>query len=146
MEEIFVNPDGIRIGYLNYLGQKKFIFIHETKTGELLHKIDVSPVFLDCFPSNIGWLPDGERLFFPLDTGDVHTISKESYKKVGTYIIKGDGTGLVKLPENLILFPQKEGFQRVIDTAPHFIGVLLGGALIFRDFRSQKAPRGILLT
>jgi hypothetical protein len=144
LAEIFVNPDGIRIGYLNYLGQKEFIFIHETRTGKLLHKIDVSPVFLDCFASNIGWLPDGDRLFFSLDTGDVHTTSEESYKKMGAYIIKGDGTGLVKLPENLILCPQKEGFQRAIDTAPQFIGGLPDGVLIFRDFRSRKGQRGIL--
>jgi len=63
LAEIFVNSLGTKIGYINYLNQKTFIFVHETEAGKLLHKIDVSKIFLDCFTSGIGWLPDGIGFF-----------------------------------------------------------------------------------
>jgi len=144
LSEIFVSPSGTQIGYLNYLDQKTFIFIHETDTGELLHRIDVSKVFLDCFTSTIGWLPDGYRLFFTLDTGDVHMTSEESYEKKGAYVINEDGTGLVKLPEKLILLPSKEGFWRATDSPPRFTGGLADGTYIFIDSMSERGHSGIL--
>jgi len=141
LSEIFVNSAGTRIGYLNYLDQKTFIFIHETGTGKLLHKIDVSNVFLDCFASAIGWLPDGKRLFFTLDTGDVHVTSKESYKKVGTYFIKEDRLELFRLPQAFFSFPEKKGFGTHSST-PQFVGELPDGAYIFREFKFKKDYRG----
>jgi len=134
LSEIFVNPLGTKIGYINYLNQKTFIFIHDTEAGKLLHRIDVSKIFLDCFASGIGWLPDGNRLFFTLDTGDVHVTSEESYKKVGTYFIKEDGSDLFRLPQALFSFPEKKGFGTHSST-PQFVGGLADGTYIFR-FRS----------
>jgi hypothetical protein len=144
LAEIFVNPDGTRIGYLNDLGQKKFIFIHESITGKLLHKIDATPVFLDCFASNIGWLPDGERLFFTLDTGDVHMTSEESYKKRGNYLLHQDGSGLVRLPDNFTHLPLEKGFWRATDSPPQFIGGLPDGTYIFKDVKTKKGAREML--
>jgi len=141
LAEIFVNSAGTKIGYINYLSQKTFIFIHETEAGKLLHKIDVSKIFLDCFASGIGWLPDGNRLFFTLDTGDVHRTSKESYKKVGTYFIKEDGLDLLRLPQALFSFPEKKGFS-AHSSPPPFIGGLPDGTYIFREFKFRKAYHG----
>jgi hypothetical protein len=140
LSEIFVNPTGTKIGYINYLNQKTFIFIHETEAGKLLHKIDMSKIFLDCFASGIGWLPDGNRLFFTLDTGDVHMTSKESYKKVGTYFIKEDGLDLIKLPQALFSFPEKKGFGPH-SSPPQFVGGLLDGTYVFREFKFRKDYR-----
>ena len=144
LAEMFVNPAGTRIGYSNYLGQKPFIFIHEAETGKLLHQIDVSRIFLDCFASAIGWLPDGDRVFFSLDTGDVHMTSEESYKRTGAYTIKEDGTDLVRLPENFSRFSLSDKFQRAVDSAPRFVGGLPDGTYIFSDVKSMKGQRGIL--
>ncbi len=77
--EVFVNPGGTRIGYVNRLKQRQYIFIHDVATGKLLHQVDVTDTFLDCFASSIGWLPRGERLFFSLDTADEDATSEESY-------------------------------------------------------------------
>ena len=144
LAEMFVNPAGTRIGYLNYLGQKPFIFIHDAERGKLLHQIDVSQIFIDCFATAIGWLPNGDRIFFSLDTGDVHTTSEESYRRIGAYTIREDGTDLVRLPENLFRFFLSEGFQRAVDSAPLFVGVLPDGKFIFSDVKSKKGQRGIL--
>lgn len=141
LSEIFVNPTGTKIGYINYLNQKTFIFIHETEGGKLLHKIDMSKIFLDCLASDIGWLPDGIRLFFTLDTGDVDMTSKESYKKVGTYFIKEDGLELLRLPQSLFSFPEKKGFGAHSST-PQFVGGLLDGTYIFREYKFRKDYRG----
>lgn len=143
LSEIFVNSSGTKIGYINYLDQETFIFIHKTGTGKLLHKINTNDVFLDCFASTIGWLPNGNSLFFTLDTGDVHVTSNESYKKKGAYIINEDGTGLTKLPEKLVLFPLEKGFRRATDGPPQFIGGSSDGTYIFRDAKSKKGYDGI---
>jgi hypothetical protein len=141
LSEFFVNPAGTKIGYINYLDQKPFIFIHETETGKLMHKIDASKIFLDCFASTIDWHPDGQRLFFTLDTGDVHMTSEGSYKKVGTYFIKEDGLELYKLPHALFSFPERKGFGAHSST-PEFVGGLPDGTYIFREFKFKKDYRG----
>lgn len=140
LSEIFINPAGTKIGYINYLDQKPFIFIHETETGKLMHKIDASKIFLDCFASTIDWHPDGQRLFFTLDTGDVHMTSEGSYIKVGTYFIKDDGLELYKLPQALFSFPERKGFGAHSST-PEFVGGLPDGTYIFREFKFKKDYR-----
>jgi len=139
-----IDPTGRRIGYLNYSEKartKSTLFIHSTLSGKLLNKVDLSEILLDCFVSSIGWLADGNRLFFTLDTGDVHVTSEESYEKVGAYLMKEDGTDLVKLPQSLILFPEKKGFSDQPGGA-QFIGQLSDGTYIFRDFKFRKGYRG----
>lgn len=143
LSEIFVNSSGTKIGYINYLDQETFIFIHHTQTGRLLHKINTSNVFLDCFASTIGWLPNGNSLFFTLDTGDEHVTSNESYMKKGIYIINEDGIELTKLPDKLVLFPLEKGFWRATYSPPQFIGGSPDGTYIFRDAKSKKGYDGI---
>ncbi|MBP1695968.1 MAG: Tol-Pal system protein TolB [Deltaproteobacteria bacterium] len=143
--EIFANPQGDKVGYINYVNQKTFIFIHETQTGKLLHRLDVSRMFLDCFASLIGWLPDGERIFFTLDTGDVHVTSEESYKQRGTYFLKTDGTGLTRLPEEVTLFPLEKGKRRGTDSPPQFIREMPDGSYLFRDIILREGDRGTQL-
>ena len=141
LSEIFVHPAGTKVGYINYLDQKPFIFIHETETGKLLHRIDMSKIFLDCFASSIDWHPDGQRLFFTLDAGDVHMTSEESYEKVGTYFIKEDGLELYKLPQALFSFPERKRFG-AHSSVPQFVGGLPDGTYIFREFKFKKDYRG----
>lgn len=134
LSEICVSLAGTRIAYINYLDQRTFIFVHDTETGKLLYQIDVSALFLDCFAATIGWLPDGKRLFFTLDTGDVHVTSQESYEKKGTYLVRENGTGLVRLKDELVTFPLEQGCYRATDSPPRLIGVLQQGSYMFRDF------------
>lgn len=88
---LFVDPAGGRAGYLNYENNKMYLYLRDTDRGALLRRWDLSRVALDCMVSNIGFLPDG-RIFFTLETGDEDSTSKASYGRVGSYVMKTDGS------------------------------------------------------
>jgi hypothetical protein len=54
--------------------------------------VDLSRITLDCLVTNIGFLPDGQQMFFTLDTGDDDATSKASFGRVGSYVMKTDGS------------------------------------------------------
>lgn len=140
---IFIDPTGTRIAYLNYSDEgckKQTLFIHHTLSGKLFNKMELAEIFLDCFAVNIGWLPDGERLFFSLDTGAVGVTSEESYQRIGTYFMKWDETDAARFPESLLSFPSKEGFSGSLRS--ECIGVRTDGILLMRDLRHKKGGRG----
>ena len=142
LSEVFVNPSGTKIGYINYLDQKTFIFIHETDGGRLLHKIDVTKIFLDCFASSVGWLPDGDRIFLTLDTGDVHMTSEQPYKQRGTYELSETGAKMAKLPEEKTSLPLRKDEWRFIEGPPQCLGGLPDGTYLFWDTIARKGPKG----
>jgi len=96
--DIFVNSTGTRIGYINRVDRKQYVFIHDVGTGTLLSRIDVANSFLDCYASTIGWLPGSQKLYFSLKTGCDDATSDESYAQVGTYFMDEDGKHVKKLP------------------------------------------------
>jgi hypothetical protein len=96
-------------------------------------------IFIDPTSTRIG-LPDGERLFFSLDTGAVGVTSEESYQRIGTYFMKWDETDATRFPESLLSFPSKEGFSGSLRS--ECIGVRTDGILIMRDLRHKKGGRG----
>jgi len=132
--EIFANSAGSRIGYINRLNKKQYVFIHDVATGDLISQIDVSGKFLDCFASSIGWLPRGEKLYFSLETGDEHVTSKASYARVGTYLMDERGRRLQKLPG----LPALAGFHP--PETSRLIGVAPAGDYIFETMQSRKIP------
>jgi len=137
--EMFIDPTGTRISYLNYSDkacQRPALFIHYALGGELLHKVELGKIFLDCFATNIGWLPDGEKIFFTLDTGAVGVTSEESYQRVGTYLMKEDSTEVTRFPDSIFSFPSREGFSGGL--TPRVIGVSSEGTLIARDLRHKR--------
>jgi hypothetical protein len=71
---------------------KPFLYLRETSGGKLLRRADLSRTALDCLITNIGFMPDGQRMFFTLDTGDDDATSKASYGRVGSYVMKIDGS------------------------------------------------------
>jgi hypothetical protein len=93
---LFADPAGARIGYLTYENGKPYLYLRETNRGALLRRMDLSRTTLDCLITNIGFLPDAQRIFFTLDTGDDDATSKASYGRVGTYGMKTDGTPPVR--------------------------------------------------
>ena len=134
--EIFVNSAGTRIGYINRLKRRQYIFIHEVATGRLLHQVDVTGTFLDCYASSIGWLPRSETLFFSLETGDEHITSEESYARAGTYTMHESGVNLTKLSDP----PVREGFWP--PGTARMIGVLPTGEYVFETMQQRKHPGG----
>lgn len=111
---LYITNDGSKIGFFSFsfegYSRKKFICVVETASGKMISKIDVSKDFLDCYAPTMGWLPDNETMYFTLHTGDIHVTSEESYKQVGNYSIKYDGTNLTKLDKQLFAWPSKPGF------------------------------------
>lgn len=130
--DIFVNSTGTRIGYINRMNRKQHIFLHDVVTGKLLHQVDITDMFLDCFASSIGWLPHSEKLYFSLETGDEHVTSEASYGRVGTYFMDECGEHLTKLGA----VPAREGF-RPPETI-RMIGVLPTGEYVFETMQRKK--------
>ena len=52
--DIFVNSAGTRIGYINRMNRKQYVFLHDVVTGTLLSQVDVTSNFR---------LPDVGRVF-----------------------------------------------------------------------------------
>ncbi len=135
--DIFVNSSGTRIGYINRLNQKQFIFVHDVATGKLVHRIDITDIFLDCFASSIGWLPDRDRVYFSLETGDVHITSEASYTQVGTYLMDENGEHLTKLD------PVPALAEYPPPATERLIGVLPNGEYVFETMQRKQhsAPK-----
>lgn len=93
---LFADPSGARVGYLTYENGKPYLHLRETTRGTLLRRVDLSRTTLDCLITNIGFVPDGQRVFFTLDTGDDDATSKASYARVGSYVMKTDGSPPVR--------------------------------------------------
>jgi hypothetical protein len=93
---LFADPAGARIGYLTYENVKPYLYLRETSRGTLLRRVDLSRITLDCLVTNIGFLPDGQQIFFTLDTGDDDATSKASFGRVGSYLMKTDGSPPVR--------------------------------------------------
>jgi hypothetical protein len=126
---LFTDPAGARVGYLTYENGKPYLYLRETSRGALLRRIDLSRITLDCLVTNIGFHPDGQRIFFTLDTGDDDSTSKASYGRVGSYLMKTDGSLPVRTERianlvvplsgrrNLYAGPPPASFLYVIDSA-----------------------------
>ncbi|MBI1738358.1 MAG: hypothetical protein HYR58_03840 [Acidobacteria bacterium] len=142
LRKLFVTPTGTKIGYINYLGQTQFIFIHDAATGTMLRKIDLSKIALDCFARNIGWLPDGARLFFTLETGDEHVTSRASYARVGSYVMKDDGTQPVRVPRELSAPTKRAGYSSAPDLPPVLLGALPDGRQLYKEFQWEQQGKG----
>jgi hypothetical protein len=95
-QSLFADPAGARIGYLTYENSKPYLYLRETNRGALLRRVDLSRTTLDCLVTNIGFLPDGQTIFFTLDTGDDDATSKASFGRVGSYVMKTDGSPPVR--------------------------------------------------
>lgn len=93
---LFADPAGTQVGYLTYENGKLYLYLRETGRGTLLRRDDLSRITLDCLVTNIGFLPDGRRIFFTLDTGDDDATSKASFGRVGSYVMKTDGSPPVR--------------------------------------------------
>jgi hypothetical protein len=132
--DIFVNSTGTRIGYINRMHGRQYIFVHDVATGRLLHQVDITDKFLDCFASSIGWLPGTARLYFSLETGDEHVTSEESYRRAGTYTMDESGAGWSKLAA----LPPREGFFPPDEV--RVIGISPSGEYVFETMQRKKGP------
>jgi hypothetical protein len=136
---LFADPLGSKVAYLNYLSGKLVLTIHDTAKGTVLNKVDLSATALDCFVTAIGWTPDGHRIFFTLETGDEHVTSAASYRRAGSYAMNEDGSGIAPLPREITGHPKRPG-STADDTVPALLGMLPDGRYVFHEF--QWSPGG----
>ncbi|MFC1896856.1 hypothetical protein ACFL0Q_09435 [Thermodesulfobacteriota bacterium] len=134
--DLFVNSTGTRIGYINVMDRKQYILIHDVASGKLLNQVDITDMFLDCYASSIGWLPESERLYVSLEIGDVHITSEASYARVGTYLMDEHGEHVVKLSE----LPPRKGYFP--PETVRMIGMLPGGEYVFETMQGRVHPSG----
>jgi hypothetical protein len=138
--DLFASPSGSKIGHINNLGGKWTIILHDTATGKLLLKMDLTPIALDCFVRDIGWMPDGNRLFFTLETGDVDMTSKASYARAASYLMPDTGGVPVRVASDLTAHPRRPGYQPVADTPPTLLGQLPDGRYLLSEFQWRQGP------
>lgn len=137
---VFVSPEGDRLGYINDIQAAWFVFIHDTQTGALLDSIPLRPILLDGFVRNIGWMPDGKRLFLTGETGDIHVTSEESERRVGTYLMNVDGTDVHALPSSVDSATTRPGFYSEADTPPTMLGAMPDGRYLFGELQWGRQP------
>lgn len=147
LTQVFVNPAGTLLGYVSY-GDAwpggPTISVHEARTGRLLRRMNLRKTLLNTYAMSIGWMPDGNRLYFTLHAAS--HAPEEADRKVGTYLINADGIGLVRLPPSLFAFPKPQGFTAVhsVGAAPDCVGVQSDGTLLMRELYSKGGLHSFL--
>lgn len=129
---VFANPTGTLVGYITYLDGGPTVVIYEPATGRLVHRVSLRKRFLGNLVMSIGWMPDATKLYFTLYAYEPEAPD-EAYRKLGTYLMNADGTGLVRLPTSLFAFPKKPGFRTSSDVVPICAGMRSDGTLLVRE-------------
>lgn len=124
--------DGTKLAYLSLSGTGLTLFIHDLKTGNLLHKIDMLKIAGGCNVRNIGWLPDDSTLFFTLEEGADAFMSDVDYKQIGTWLMHDDGGSLVHLPASFGIL-REPGYRAMPGSPPVMLGVA-NGQYLFHAF------------
>jgi len=125
---LIANGDGTKLAYLS-LGTSLTLFIHDVKTGNLLHKIDMLKIAGGGIVRNACWLPDNRTIFFTLEPGPGD--DDNDYKLAGTWFMQEDGTALKRLSASLGVL-HEPGYRSRSDSPPVMLGVV-GGQYLFRD-------------
>ena len=136
---LFISPTGLKIGYMKICAGKPYLFLHETATGKLLRKMDMSQMVFDLFVTSMGWMPDGERLFFTLDRSDEDDNWRLPESQVGSYVMKEDGSGLMRIAPEAAMHPSRPGLQASAVGAAVVLGATPDGRYLVRDFQVGPA-------
>jgi hypothetical protein len=131
---LFADLTRARIGYLTYENDKLYLYLRETSQGALLRRVDMSRTTLDCLVTNIGFLPDGQQAFFTADTGDDDATSKSSFGRVGTYVMKTDGSTPVRTARTANLIAPLSGGRNLYSGRPPL-------SFLYRTGPTSKARR-----
>ena len=140
VSQIFVHPQGQKIGYVaplgrwaandNYRAPRRMVFIHRTDTGQLLHRFElVTPPCHRCELGTIGWYDD-RRLHYSLTAPPEDYIGDSVLTdRLGIYTVNEDGSELAKLPAKFFLTSSKPSLREG-KLIPENIGVLMTGKLL----------------
>ena len=123
---LIVNRQVTKLAYLSQGAKGLTLFIHDIKNGNLLHKLDMTKITVNCVVRSLGWLPDDKTLFFTLDEGADGPDEDNDYRNVGTWLIQEDGTRHTRLPASLGKL-QHPGYKS--GAQPLMLGVVNGAYL-----------------
>jgi len=137
---LFVNHSGSKIGHLNTLGGKSYLFVHDAATGKLLRKTDVTSIMPGNVTS-IGWMPDDERIFFTLNDAGEDADWQDSRSPIGSYVMKEDADRAVRIAPEAAMHPQLAGLRPLNDTAAVLIAGLKDGQYLAYDLQRNPALR-----
>jgi len=133
---LFISPTGAKIGYIRISKGKPYLFLHETSTGRLLRKIDLTDDVSDLSVTTIGWTPDGERLFFTLDRTDEDDNWMEPGSLMGSYVMKEDGSGRLRVAPEAEMHPSRPGLNSNSAFSAVLLGALPDGRYLVRDLQT----------
>lgn len=136
------DPAGRRVAYLNENAGAPTLFVHDIASGRLLGRLSLAKVFLDCFARTLGWTADGARLFFALETGDVHVTSRASYARIGSYFMNEDGTRLERVPAAQVAPRQLHDHRSNPEMPGELLGELAGGRRLFLEYQWRARGDG----
>jgi hypothetical protein len=141
---LIVDGASTKLAYLSLSASRLTFFVHDVKTGSLLHQLDMAKVAGNCVVRGLGWLPDGKTLFFTLEEGVDGFMEDADYKRIGTWLIQDDGTLLTRLPASLGKL-QEPGYRS--DSPPLMLGVVNGEYLFHPHLYkpAKEAPSSTFL-
>jgi hypothetical protein len=140
---LFANASGSKIGNIDIVAGKTYLYIHDAATGNLVRKTDLRYSAVQrsgwSFGSveQIGWMPDDKRIFFGISmSGDEdEAFWSTPGSPVGTYIMNEDADMAERLAPEPALHPKIPGLEPSNDTAAYLLGVLSDGSYLFYDFQ-----------
>ena len=130
---LFVSPTGAKIGYIRTSQGKQYLFLHETSTGKLLRKLDLTENMGNMSVTTIGWMPDETRLFFTLNRTDEDDEWTNPDSLMGSYVMKEDGTGRERIAPEEQMHPSLPGLNKDVKVSAILLGVLPDGRYLLRD-------------
>jgi len=138
---LFVSPSGSKIGYTPGDSTETNVLIRDTATGKLLRNAEIFSRTSDGEGVvDIGWMPDGERIFFSLGVAgdDDQAFWNTPNSPVGTYLMKDDDAVPARLATEAELHFETPGKEPDISEAAAFIGVLPDGRYLFSDCSGES--------
>jgi len=139
VDKLAVSSDGATLAYASLTGRGLTLFVHDVKSGRLLHHVDMMKIIGDCNLARLGWLPDNQTLFFTLETGDADSTTDQDYKIQGSWTMKPDGSSAAHLPPAIGTL-KKPGYSIHPDLPPLMLGAI-NGQYVFNLWMDQRGSR-----
>jgi hypothetical protein len=111
--------------------RRRYVFVHDTATGKLIHQIDVTDNFLDSSVSSIGWIPGRNELYVSLEATNAGLTSAEPQPHSGTFFMETASGRFARIPTMEGLLPPGQA---------RMIGVLPDGRYILETMQFESLP------
>jgi hypothetical protein len=145
-DNLFISPSGEKIGYFVDATAEACV-IRETATGKLLRKIEIQSRTVYGGVREVGWMPDGERIFFSLDVAgdDDDAYWNNPNSPIGTYVMRDDATVPTRLAAEPELHFKAPGMEADTNAGASLIGVLPDGRYLLSDAQTGPAHPGSIV-